>query len=124
MYPRRPRAGGDPSSVCVTLVRANLGPRLRGDDVIWRSRMSSLPPHCDRALAEGKPDASAGAARAAHPNLVLATSILSSSLAFIDGSVVNVGLAAIGKDLAGTGASLSWIVNGYMLPLSSLLLLG
>ena len=82
--------------------------------------MSSLPPHCDRALAEGKPDT----AHASHPNLVLTTSILSSSLAFIDGSVVNVGLAAIGKDLAGTGADLSWVVNGYLLPLSSLLLLG
>jgi EmrB/QacA subfamily drug resistance transporter len=86
--------------------------------------MSSLPPHCDSALAEGKPDAQSDSARAAHPNLVLATSILSSSLAFIDGSVVNVGLSAIGKDLAGTGASLSWVVSGYLLPLSSLLLLG
>jgi EmrB/QacA subfamily drug resistance transporter len=82
--------------------------------------MSSLPPHCDRALAEGPP----ATARAAHPNLVLTTSILSSSLAFIDGSVVNVGLSAIGKDLAGNGADLSWVVNGYLLPLSSLLLLG
>ena len=82
--------------------------------------MSSLPPHCDRTLAEGK----SGTARTAHPNLVLATSILSSSLAFIDGSVVNVGLSAIGKNLAGTGADLSWVVNGYLLPLSSLLLLG
>jgi len=82
--------------------------------------MSSLPPHCDRALAEGTP----GTAHAAHPNLVLATSILSSSLAFIDGSVVNVGLSAIGKDLAGAGADLAWVVSGYLLPLSSLLLLG
>jgi len=82
--------------------------------------MSSLPPQCDRALAEGKP----GTAQVAHPNLVLTTSILSSSLAFIDGSVVNVGLAAIGKDLAGTGADLAWVVSGYLLPLSSLLLLG
>jgi EmrB/QacA subfamily drug resistance transporter len=85
--------------------------------------MSSLPPHCDRALAESKPDAKPDSARAAHPNLVLTTSILSSSLAFIDGSVVNVGLSAIGKDLAGTGADLSWVVSGYLLPLSSLLLL-
>lgn len=83
--------------------------------------MSNLPANCDRALAEGvAPQAS----RAAHPNLVLSTSILASSLAFIDGSVVNVGLAAIGRDLAGGGADLSWVVNGYLLPLSSLLLLG
>jgi EmrB/QacA subfamily drug resistance transporter len=82
--------------------------------------MSTLPAPCDRALAER----GAGASQAAHPNLVLCTSILASSLAFIDGSVVNVGLAAIGRDLAGGGADLSWVVNGYLLPLSSLLLLG
>ncbi len=56
--------------------------------------------------------------------LVLATCILASSLAFVDGSVVNVGLPAIGRDLhAGSGA-LQWVVNAYLLPLSALLLLG
>ncbi len=55
---------------------------------------------------------------------MLATCILASSLAFVDGSVVNVGLPAIGRDLhAGPGA-LQWIVNAYLLPLSALLLLG
>ena len=82
--------------------------------------MSSVPAHCDRPLADSTP----AGGRAAHPNLVLATSILSSSLAFIDGSVVNVGLSAIGHDLGGAGADLSWVVSGYLLPLSSLLLLG
>lgn len=83
--------------------------------------MTTLPAPCDRALADRPPDQeSAGA----HPKLVLATSILSTSLAFIDGSVVNVGLSAIGHSLGGAGADLSWVVNGYLLPLSSLLLLG
>ncbi|HSM96206.1 MAG TPA: MFS transporter [Rhizomicrobium sp.] len=58
------------------------------------------------------------------PRLVLVTCILASSLAFIDGSVVNVGLPAIGKDLGGEAADLQWIVNAYLLPLSALLLLG
>ncbi len=84
--------------------------------------MSVLPSDCDRALAAGA--APAQAESPAHPNLVLCTSILASSLAFIDGSVVNVGLSAIGQDLASRGADLSWVVNGYLLPLSSLLLLG
>ena len=84
--------------------------------------MSVLPSDCDRALAAGAAPAHAEAP--AHPNLVLCTSILASSLAFIDGSVVNVGLSAIGQDLGGRGADLSWVVNGYLLPLSSLLLLG
>ena len=56
--------------------------------------------------------------------MVLATTILASSLAFIDGSVVNVGLPAIARSLTVNGAGLSWIVNGYLLPLSALLLLG
>ena len=59
-----------------------------------------------------------------HPNLVLVACILASSLAFIDGSVVNVGLPAIGESLHGDAAGLQWIVNAYLLPLSALLLLG
>jgi EmrB/QacA subfamily drug resistance transporter len=66
----------------------------------------------------------AGAARHEHPALVLAASILASSLAFVDGSVVNVGLPAIGRDLHGDASDLQWVVNLYLLPLSSLLLLG
>jgi EmrB/QacA subfamily drug resistance transporter len=86
--------------------------------------MSTLPSECDRALATAPAQSGAPAEPPAHPNLVLCTSILASSLAFIDGSAVNVGLSAIGRDLAGGGADLSWVVNGYLLPLSSLLLLG
>jgi EmrB/QacA subfamily drug resistance transporter len=55
---------------------------------------------------------------------VLAATILASSLAFIDGSVVNVGLPAIGRALAADAGGLQWIVNAYLLPLSALLLLG
>src|SRR6266404_8357758 len=60
----------------------------------------------------------------AYPRLVLATTILASSLAFIDGSVVNVGLPAIGRSLDAGGDGLSWVVNAYLLPLSALLLIG
>jgi EmrB/QacA subfamily drug resistance transporter len=60
----------------------------------------------------------------AHPAMVLTTSILASSLAFVDGSVVNVGLPAIGRSLHAGGADLQWIINAYLLPLSALLLLG
>jgi EmrB/QacA subfamily drug resistance transporter len=57
-------------------------------------------------------------------NWVLATTILASSLAFIDGSVVNVGLSAIGTDFHASASGLQWVVNGYLLPLGALLLLG
>jgi EmrB/QacA subfamily drug resistance transporter len=56
--------------------------------------------------------------------LILLTTILASSLAFIDGSVVAVGLPAIGSNLAGASAELPWVVNAYLLPLSALLLFG
>lgn len=60
----------------------------------------------------------------AHPRLVLLTTVLASSLAFVDGSVVNVGLPSIGRDMHGGPGDLQWIVNAYLLPLSALLLLG
>ena len=55
---------------------------------------------------------------------MLAASILASSLAFIDGSVVNVGLPAIGRSLAADAGGLQWMINAYLLPLSALLLVG
>ena len=64
------------------------------------------------------------ARKSSHPNWVLATSILASSLAFVDGSVTNVALPAIGKALGGSAADLQWVINAYLLPLSALLLLG
>jgi EmrB/QacA subfamily drug resistance transporter len=62
--------------------------------------------------------------KAAHPNWVLATTILASSLAFVDGTVINVGLPAMGAALHGNAADLQWIINAYLLPLSTLLLIG
>jgi MFS family permease len=59
-----------------------------------------------------------------HPKLVLATTILASSLAFIDGSVVNVGLPAISTTFHAGAGDLQWVINAYLLPLSALLLLG
>ena len=80
----------------------------------------SVPPTCDRPLAHAKSDSGPPA----RPVLILATCILSSSLAFVDGSVVNVGLPAIGADLHGSAFDLQWVINAYLLPLSALLLLG
>ena len=60
----------------------------------------------------------------AHARWVLTATILASSLAFVDGSVVNVGLPAIGRSLGAAAADLQWVINAYLLPLSALLLLG
>jgi EmrB/QacA subfamily drug resistance transporter len=56
--------------------------------------------------------------------VTLAASILGSSLAFIDGSVVNVALPALAHGLHADPSSLSWAINAYLLPLGSLILLG
>jgi EmrB/QacA subfamily drug resistance transporter len=57
-------------------------------------------------------------------NGVLASCILASALAFIDSSVINVGLPAIDRSFAGAPDALPWVVNAYLLPLSAFLLLG
>lgn len=54
---------------------------------------------------------------------VLAATALGSGMAFLDGTVVNVALPKIGEDLNADIAGLQWIVNGYMLMLSSLILI-
>jgi EmrB/QacA subfamily drug resistance transporter len=56
--------------------------------------------------------------------LILAATVLGSSLAFIDGSVVNVALPAIRKALNADPAHIQWIVNAYLLLLGSLVLIG
>src|SRR5437660_12712722 len=50
--------------------------------------------------------------------------ILGSSMAFVDGSVVNVALPSIQHDLAGGLATQQWVVDAYLLTLGSLILLG
>jgi EmrB/QacA subfamily drug resistance transporter len=58
-----------------------------------------------------------------HPRLVLISTILASSLAFVDGSVVNVALPTIAGNLNADAGGLQWVINSYLLPLSALLLL-
>jgi EmrB/QacA subfamily drug resistance transporter len=55
---------------------------------------------------------------------VLLATVLGSSLAFVDATVVNIAIPAIGRDLHANAADLQWTVNGYALSLASLILLG
>ncbi|MBV8575863.1 MAG: MFS transporter [Acetobacteraceae bacterium] len=55
---------------------------------------------------------------------VLAATILGSSMAFIDGTVVNVALPALQSALGATVAQVQWIIESYALFLAALLLLG
>ncbi len=81
---------------------------------------AALPGPCDGGLAAR----GTGSSQGTGGRLTLFASILASSLAFVDGSVVNVALPAIGADLDAPASGLQWIVNAYLLPLSALLLLG
>ena len=55
---------------------------------------------------------------------VLAVAVLGSGMAFLDGTVVNVALPDIGRDLGASTSDLQWVLNGYLLTLASLILLG
>jgi EmrB/QacA subfamily drug resistance transporter len=56
--------------------------------------------------------------------LTLVCAILGSGVAMIDGSIVNVALPAIERDLGGGLAAQQWITGGYLLTLGALILIG
>ena len=76
---------------------------------------------CDDGVVVGR--TSAPCAERDRPWVLVAT-ILGSSLAFIDGTVVNVALPAIQRELSATVTDVQWVVEAYALFLSSLLLVG
>jgi EmrB/QacA subfamily drug resistance transporter len=55
---------------------------------------------------------------------VLFATVLGSSMAMLDGTVVNLALRRMGEDLDASFAGLQWIINGYTLSLASLILVG
>ena len=55
---------------------------------------------------------------------VVAATVLGSGIAFLDGTVVNVALPTMGHDLHAGIRGLQWILDGYLVTLSALLLLG
>ena len=53
---------------------------------------------------------------------MLIVAVLSSFIAFLDGSIVNVALPAISRELGGGLALQQWVVDGYLLSLGALIL--
>jgi EmrB/QacA subfamily drug resistance transporter len=76
----------------------------------------------DAAMRHGA--ASATPCAPAAKRWVLVAAIVGSSMAFIDGTVVNVALPAIQRDLDATVYEAQWVVESYALLLSALLLVG
>jgi EmrB/QacA subfamily drug resistance transporter len=54
---------------------------------------------------------------------VLATTILGSGMAMLDGTIVNVALPRIGEELGASVTGLQWILDGYLLALAALILI-
>lgn len=81
--------------------------------------MSSLRPPCDEGVLLAAP-----AAAPCRGRWVLVATILGSSMAFIDGTAVNVALPALQRDLGATVGGVQWVVEGYALPLAALILVG
>jgi EmrB/QacA subfamily drug resistance transporter len=79
------------------------------------------PPRDQAVIESGR--VAAPCSKSARP-WILAVTILGSSMAFIDSTVVNVALPAIQKTLGGTVIDMQWVVEGYGLFLSALILAG
>ena len=62
--------------------------------------------------------------QARRKQLTLAACILGSGIVLLDGTVVNVALPSIQRALGGGLAAQQWVVNGYLLTLGSLILVG
>jgi EmrB/QacA subfamily drug resistance transporter len=77
---------------------------------------------CDEAVAWS--EISDAACRASSRPWVLMVTILGSSMAFIDGTVVNVALPALQSSLHATVVGVQWVIESYGMFLSALILVG
>jgi EmrB/QacA subfamily drug resistance transporter len=75
---------------------------------------------CEKSAADG----ARGVTQSCQGPWVLIATILASSMAFIDGTVVNVALPALQAALHASVTDIQWVVEAYALLLASLLLLG
>src|SRR6202050_4091278 len=81
-----------------------------------------MKPPCDEAVVRSVNAAVPSTARAGH--WILAATILGSSMAFIDGTVVNVALPALQASLHATVIGVQWVVESYGLFSGALILVG
>src|SRR5437773_4599342 len=78
---------------------------------------------CDESAVIGSTTATVPCMEAAAPWILTAT-ILASSMAFIDSTVVNVALPALQTSLGATVVDVQWVVESYGLFLGALILVG
>ncbi|WP_349645124.1 MFS transporter [Bradyrhizobium sp. Leo121] len=80
-------------------------------------------PPCDAGVIEATPAFDAALSQR-RKWLTLAAAVIGSSMALLDGSVVNIALPAIQQALNADAAATQWIVNAYLLLLGALVLIG
>jgi hypothetical protein len=80
-------------------------------------------PPCDAGVIQATPCFQADMSQP-RKRLTLAATVIGSSMALIDGSVVNVSLPAIQRALHADAVATQWIVNAYLLLLSAFVLIG
>jgi EmrB/QacA subfamily drug resistance transporter len=94
-----------------------------------------VKPPCDEAVIQAAPEHGSKAVKSTTQaelttsknhigSWVLVATILGSSMAFIDGTVVNVALPVLQTDLNATATDVQWIVEAYALFLAALILVG
>ncbi|MGB9032800.1 MAG: MFS transporter [Acidobacteriaceae bacterium] len=81
-----------------------------------------MKPPCDEAVIQSDDAVTPCAARSR--TWILAATILGSSMAFIDGTVVNVALPALQASLHATVVDVQWVIESYGLLLAALILVG
>jgi len=81
-----------------------------------------IKPPCDEGVIQAAPECAPRASDIGP--WVLAATILGSSMAFIDGTVVNVALPVLQTDLNASATQVQWVVEAYSLFLAALILVG
>jgi len=82
-----------------------------------------IRPPCDAGVIEATPAFDSALSRR-RKRLTLVATIIGSSMALLDGSVVNIALPAIQRALHADAAATQWIVSAYLLLLGAFVLIG
>lgn len=85
-------------------------------------RVAHVQSPCDEGVLRAAPSSAPCAPEAG--KWVLAAAILGSSMAFVDGTAVNVALPVLQAELGASVAGVQWVVESYALFLAALLLVG
>src|SRR6266481_9492469 len=81
-----------------------------------------IKPPCDEGVIQAAPECAPRTSDIGP--WVLAATIRGSSMAFIDGTVVNVALPVLQTELKATATDVQWVVEAYSLFLAALILVG